>query len=92
VQCFSMTMHIHIQVLILLLHRAFQLGAVWPPSFTALISLWATTTNLPAWRTGWDHSASTIMSWWNVLEHCWAHMWQTSLTHAYKTYLPIQVP
>jgi hypothetical protein len=28
VQCFSMTMHIHIQVLILLLHRAFQLGAV----------------------------------------------------------------
>jgi hypothetical protein len=43
---------------------AFQLGVVWPV-FTALISLQATTTYLPTWSTGWDHSVSTAMkSWW----------------------------
>jgi hypothetical protein len=31
---------------------------------TALISLRATTTCLPTWRTGWDHSPSTIMRSW----------------------------
>jgi hypothetical protein len=56
---------------------------------TALISLLATTTHLPTWRTGCDYGASTIMrSWWKVLKRGWAHRWQTSLTKAYKSLFP----
>jgi hypothetical protein len=33
---------------------------------TALTSLRATTTCLPTWRTVWDHSPSTITSWWKL--------------------------
>jgi hypothetical protein len=51
--------------------------------------LWATTTCLPTWRTGWDNSASTIMmSWWKVSEHGWAHRRQTSLAQTYKNLHP----
>jgi hypothetical protein len=56
----------------------------------ALISLRRTTTCLPTWRTGWDHSVSAIMrSWWKVSKCDRAHMWQT--WQAYKSYFPIQV-
>jgi hypothetical protein len=56
---------------------------------TALILLWVTTTCLPTWRTGWHHSASTIMrSWWKVSKHGWAHRWQTSMTQTYKNLFP----
>jgi histone-lysine N-methyltransferase SETMAR len=36
----------------------------------------------------WDHSPSTIMSWWKVSKHDWAHRQQTSLTQAYKNLFP----
>jgi hypothetical protein len=55
---------------------------------TVLISLQVTTTCLPTRRTGCDHSASTIMSWWEASKHCWAHKWQTSLKQAYKISFP----
>jgi hypothetical protein len=57
---------------------------------TALISLRATTTCLlvPTWRTGCDHRASTIMSWWNVSKLGWALGRQTSLTLAHKNLFP----
>jgi hypothetical protein len=63
-----------------------------PP--TVLISLWKTTTCLPAWRTGWDHNALTIMrGWWKVSKRGWAHRWQTSFTQTYKNYsLILQLP
>jgi hypothetical protein len=32
----------------------------------ALISLQATTIRLPTWRSGWDHSTLTVMSWWKM--------------------------
>jgi hypothetical protein len=56
---------------------------------TTLISLWATITCFPTWRTGCDHNTSTIMrSWWKGSKHGWAHKWQTSLTQAYKNLFP----
>jgi hypothetical protein len=55
----------------------------------ALISLRTAATCLPTWRTGCDHSPSTIMrSWWKVSKSGWAHMRQTSLTQAYKNISP----
>jgi hypothetical protein len=52
------------------------------------MSLRATTTCflVPTRRTGWDHSASTIMrSGRKASKRGWTHRRQTSLTHAYKT-------
>jgi hypothetical protein len=65
-------------------------GSCLTTLLTALISLRATTTCLPTptSRTDWDHSASTIMSWWKVSKHGWAHRRQTSLTHAYRNLFP----
>jgi hypothetical protein len=40
------------------------------------------------WSTGWNHSASTIMSWWKVSKHGWVYRPQTSMTQAYKTLFP----
>jgi hypothetical protein len=54
---------------------------------TALISHWVTATCLPIWRTGSDHSTSTV-SWWRVSVHGWAHRRQTSLTQACKNLFP----
>jgi hypothetical protein len=50
-----------------------------------------TTSCLPTWRTGWDHSASAIIrSWWEV----WAELTSDRiLWHRHtKTYSPTQVP
>jgi hypothetical protein len=56
---------------------------------SCLILFWVSTTCLPTWRTGWDHSDSTIMrSWWKVSKRGWAHTQQTSLTKAYKNVFP----
>jgi hypothetical protein len=56
---------------------------------TALISLRATTTCLPIWRTCQDHRASKVMrSYWKVSKRGWAHRRQTSLTQAYKNLFP----
>jgi hypothetical protein len=49
----------------------------------------ATTTSLPIWRTGWDHSTSAVIrSWWKVWKCGWAHKQQTSLTQAYGNLFP----
>jgi hypothetical protein len=56
---------------------------------TALISFWATTTCFPTWRTGRDHSDSTIMrNWQKVSKYGWAHRRQISLTQTYKNIFP----
>jgi hypothetical protein len=58
---------------------AFQLGIVWPPSLQPL-SCSGRTTSLPTLRTGWDHSASTIMrSSWKVSECGWVHFFHTGV-------------
>jgi hypothetical protein len=68
--------------------EAFQLG-VKTTLLTALISHWKTITCLSTWRTGSDHSASTIMrSSWKVSKHGWPHRLHTSLTQAYKNFFP----
>jgi hypothetical protein len=54
----------------------------------ALISQRATTTCLRTWTTGWDHSASTIMSWWKLSKRVWAHRRQTCLLQAYRNLFP----
>jgi hypothetical protein len=51
---------------------------------TTPISLRASTTCLPTWRTSSDCSPSTIMSWLKVIKRGWAHRRQTSLTKAYR--------
>jgi hypothetical protein len=67
---------------------AFQLGVV-TTLLIALISRQATTTCSPTWRSGWDHSTSTIIrSWCKVSKRGWAHRRQTSLTQAYKNLFP----
>jgi hypothetical protein len=55
---------------------------------TALILLRETTSCFHTWRSGWDHSASTIMSWWKVSECGWPHRQQISLTQAYRNLFP----
>jgi hypothetical protein len=45
-------------------------GSCLTTLLTALILLRGTTTCLPIWRTGWDHSTSTIIRrWWKVSKH-----------------------
>jgi hypothetical protein len=52
-------------------------------------TLRVTITCLPTWKTGWNHSTSTIMrSWWKVSKRGWAHRRQTSLTEAHKNLFP----
>jgi hypothetical protein len=56
----------------------------------ALILLWATTTCLPTWRTGWDHSTSAIMSWWKVSKCMWlssqaAHFSDTGIQQLFSS-------
>jgi hypothetical protein len=63
-------------------------GSCLTTLFTALISLWATTTCSPTWRTGCNHSASTMRCWWKVRKSGWAHRQQTSLTQVHKNLLP----
>jgi hypothetical protein len=60
---------------------ALQLVAVWPPSLqpSSHSEQQPTTTSVPTWITGWNHSASTG-SCWKVSKHGWAHRWQSSLT------------
>jgi hypothetical protein len=60
-------MHICIWIQLLALERCFIIstGSCLTTLLTALISLRATNTHLPIWKTGWDHSTSEIMrSWW----------------------------
>jgi hypothetical protein len=81
VVCYSsMTMHIHVQ------HCwGISTWSELTTLFTDLILFWASATCLHARRTGWDHSASSVMrSWWKVSKHYWAHRWHTSLTQAFK--------
>jgi hypothetical protein len=55
-------------------------GSCLTTLLTALISLWATNTSLPTWRTWWNHSNSTIMkTWWKVSKWGWGDHQQTSL-------------
>jgi hypothetical protein len=70
------------------LHTA-ALGHCWSVStgsclttfLRALISLGATASCLPTWRTGWDPRASTVMrSWWKMSKRGWVHRRQTSLS------------
>jgi hypothetical protein len=66
VQCSSMTMHVRVQLLALEHCWSISTGSCLTNLLTDLISLRATTTNNTTWRTGWDHSASTLMSWWKA--------------------------
>jgi hypothetical protein len=60
-------------------------GSCLTTLLTALISLRATTSCLPTWRT-WDHSSLAITgSWWKVSKRGWGHRRETSLTQAYET-------
>jgi hypothetical protein len=68
---------------------AFQLESCLASLLTTLVLLWMTTICLPTWRSGCDHSASTIMrSWWKVSKHNWTHRQQNSLTQAYIHLFP----
>jgi hypothetical protein len=85
----SMTMRICIQLLALENCWNISTGCYLTTLPISLILLRVTTTYLPTWRTGWDHSASTK---WAVDGRCqnvaWAQRWQTSLTQAYKNLFP----
>jgi hypothetical protein len=64
-------------------------GSCLTTFLTALMSFGVTTICLPAWRTGWDHSASAIMSsWWKVSKHGWAQRRQICLTQTYRHLFP----
>jgi hypothetical protein len=61
-------------------------GSCLTTLLTALISIQTTTTCLPTWRTGCNHSTSAIMrSWWKVLKHGRAHK---LLWHRHKNLFP----
>jgi hypothetical protein len=88
-ECSFMTMHARLQLLTLKHRWSISIGSCLTIHLTALILLRATTTCLPTWRTGCDHSASAVMrSWWKVLKHGWAHRQQTFLTQKYKNLFP----
>jgi hypothetical protein len=85
----SMTMCICIQRLTLEHCWSISTWSCLTTLLTALISRQATTTCLPTWRTGCDHSILTIKrSWWKMLKHSWAHRRQTSLTQSYRNLFP----
>jgi hypothetical protein len=64
----NMPMFVHIQLLALEHCWNISTGSCLTTHLTALISLGATIASLHTWRTGWDHSTSTVMSsWWKVL-------------------------
>jgi hypothetical protein len=66
------------------------IGSCLTTLLTTLISLRATATCLPTWRTDCYHSASTIMwNWWKVSKRDWAHRGQISLTQAHKNLFPV---
>jgi hypothetical protein len=81
-------MHVRIQLLALEHCWSISSESCWPTLLIGLFSLQATTTCLPTWRTGWNHSASTIMRWWKVSKCGRAHSRQTSLTQAYINLFP----
>jgi hypothetical protein len=67
---------VHIHLFTLKHCFSISTGSCLTTLLSALISLWGTTTCLPTWITGWDHSASTIMrSSWKVSKYGWAHRW-----------------
>jgi hypothetical protein len=89
VYCSSMTMRIGIQLFAPEHTWSILTGSCLTTLLTAMIMLRATTTCLPTWRTGWDHSASTIVrSLWQVSKCGWTHRQQISLTHSYKNLYP----
>jgi hypothetical protein len=62
-------------------------GSCLTTLLTALILFQTTAACLPTWRTGWDHSISTIMrSWRKVSKHSWAHRWHAFLTQAWSSF------
>jgi hypothetical protein len=72
VYCSSTKTRVHIQLLVLEHCCSVSAGSCLATLLTVLISLRATPTCLPTWRTDCDHNASTIMrSWWKVLKHMW---------------------
>jgi hypothetical protein len=82
-------MHIRMQLLALEHSWRISAGSCLTTLLTALISLRATTTCLPTWRTGWNHSASaTMRNWCKVSKLGWARWQQTSLTQMYKNLFP----
>jgi hypothetical protein len=76
VQCFSITMAVHIWVQLLAHDHCYSIS-IWSSLtivLTTLTSLRATSTCLPTWRTGWGHSASTeTRSFWKVSKRGSAH-------------------
>jgi hypothetical protein len=82
-------MYVRIQLVTLEHCWSISTGSCFTTLLTDLILLWVTTTSLPTRRTSCDHSSSTVMrGWWKVSKCGWAHMWQTSLTQAYKDLFP----
>jgi hypothetical protein len=82
-------MRLRIQLLALEHCWSISTGSCLTTHVTALILLRATTTCLTTWRTGCDHSASTIMrSWLKVWKRGWDHRRKISLTQAYKELFP----
>jgi hypothetical protein len=75
-------MWVHIQLLRREYCWCISTGSCLTTLIIAPISLWATIACLPSWRISWDHSTSTIMSYWKMSGRGWAHMWQISLTEA----------
>jgi hypothetical protein len=84
----SMTMRVRMQLLALEHCWGISTRSCFTTLLTALISLHAATTYLPTWRSGWDHGASAIRSWWNLSKRGWAHRRQNSLIQAYKNLFP----
>jgi hypothetical protein len=81
--CFSMTVGVHVQLITPDHCCSISTRSCLTTLLGALISLRATTTCLPTWSTGWDHSVSTVMSWCKMSKLVSAHSRWTSLTQAY---------
>jgi hypothetical protein len=91
-ECSSMKIRVRMQLLALEHCWSISAGSCLTTLLTSLISLQATATCLRTWRTGWDHSTSTIMRSWRKLSKRGEFtggrlLWQRHTT----TYFPIQV-
>jgi hypothetical protein len=86
----SMTMRARIHLLVLQQHCwSISTGSCLTTILSALISFRATTTCLPIWRTGCDHSSSAkMMTFRKVTKRGWVDTRQASLTQAYKNVFP----
>jgi hypothetical protein len=81
---------LYVRVQLLALEHCWSIssGSCLTTLLTARLSLWVSTTCLPAWRTGWDHSVSTIIRSYGRCQNVAVSTGGRLLWHRYTKLIP----